>query len=538
MDLPKTFDEFVDARKQGFIRAKEFKDNGGKLAGCLCSYTPQELLDAAGVATVGLCGTSSETIPDAEKVLPKNLCPLIKSTYGFAYSEKCPYTYFSDIIIGETTCDGKKKMYELLNEIKETYVLHLPQSQERPYAKDIWYEEVKLLKEKLEEKFNCTITEEGLRKAAHVRNELRKAQLDMYHLQKLVPPAMKGTEMMIALQQGTFTFDVYQQIDNIRKRVTEAKKAYEEGKRVYPNKVNMDSLTRKQQRTVYDLYYNAGRNLIRSNPRMYGDIVIRPVDRRENYVKRCVGLPGDTLQIKKGQVYIDGKAIENPTEMQFNYFVQTTGPYITDDMFRELGISKEDQTLMTDGLGWEENLIEMGLDRRDAQGRLAPVYHLPLTKKMYETLSGNKKLISNIIIEPGEFSGQMYPLNLYTQWDRNNYGPIWIPAKGATIKLTEDNLPIYERCIVAYEGNKLEVKEDGIYINGEKTDSYTFNMDYYWMMGDNRDKSADSRYWGFVPEDHVVGKPIVVWLSLDKDRGWFDGKIRWNRIFKWVDGIK
>ena len=255
----------------------------------------------------------------------------------------------------------------------------------------------------------------------------------------------------------------------------------------------MDSLTRKQQRTVYDLYYNAGRNLIRSNPRMYGDIVIRPVDRRENYVKRCVGLPGDTLQIKKGQVYIDGKAIENPTEMQFNYFVQTTGPYITDDMFRELGISKEDQTLMTDGLGWEENLIEMGLDRRDAQGRVAPVYHLPLTKKMYETLSGNKKLISNIIIEPGEFSGQMYPLNLYTKWDRNNYGPIWIPAKGATIKLTEDNLPIYERCIVAYEGNKLEVKEDGIYINGEKTDSYTFNMDYYWMMGDNRDKSADSR---------------------------------------------
>ena len=132
----------------------------------------------------------------------------------------------------------------------------------------------------------------------------------------------------------------------------------------------------------------------------------------------------------------------------------------------------------------------------------------------------------------------MYPLNLYTQWDRNNYGPIWIPAKGATIKLTEDNLPIYERCIVAYEGNKLEVKEDGIYINGEKTDSYTFNMDYYWMMGDNRDKSADSRYWGFVPEDHVVGKPIVVWLSLDKDRSWFDGKIRWNRIFKWVDNIK
>lgn len=307
--------------------------------------------------------------------------------------------------------------------------------------------------------------------------------------------------------------------------------AYNEGQRLYPNPVNMDSLTRKQQRAVYDLYYNAGRNLIRSNPKMYGDIVVRPVDRRENYVKRCVGLPGDTLEIRDAQVYIDGKPIENPEEMQLNYLVQTTGPYITEDMFRELGISKDDQALINN----EGLLMEMGLTQRDAQGRLAPTYDLPLTKKMYETLSGNKKLVSRIVMEPEIFSGQMYPLNLYTKWDRNNYGPIWIPKKGVTIKLTEDNLPIYERPIRAYEGNKLEVKEDGIYINGKKTDEYTFKMDYYWMMGDNRHNSADSRYWGFVPEDHVVGKPIVVWLSLDKDRGWFDGKIRWNRLFKWVD---
>ena len=306
--------------------------------------------------------------------------------------------------------------------------------------------------------------------------------------------------------------------------------AYNEGQRLYPNPVNMDSLTRKQQRTVYDLYYNAGRNLIRSNPKMYGDIVVRPVDRRENYVKRCVGLPGDTLEIKDAQVYIDGKPLENPEEMQLNYFVQTTGPYITEDMFRELGISKDDQTLISN----EGLLMEMGLTHRDAQGRLAPAYDLPLTKKMYETLSPNKNLVSSIVMEPEIFSGQMYPLNLYTKWDRNNYGPIWIPKKGATIKLTEDNLPIYERPIRAYEGNTLEVKEDGIYINGKKTDEYTFKMDYYWMMGDNRHNSADARSWGFVPEDHVVGKPIVVWLSLDKDRGWFDGKIRWNRIFKWV----
>ncbi len=307
--------------------------------------------------------------------------------------------------------------------------------------------------------------------------------------------------------------------------------AYNEGQRLYPNPVNMDSLTRKQQRAVYDLYYNAGRNLILSNPKMYGDIVVRPVDRRENYVKRCVGLPGDTLEIKDAQVYIDGKPIENPEEMQLNYLVQTNGSYITEDMFRELGISKDDQALINN----EGLLMEMGLTQRDAQGRLAPTYDLPLTKKMYETLSGNKKLVSHIIMEPEIYSGQMYPLNLYTKWDRNNYGPIWIPKKGATIKLTEDNLPIYQRPIEAYEGNKLEIKEDGIYINGKKTDEYTFKMDYYWMMGDNRHNSADARSWGFVPEDHIVGKPIVVWLSLDKDRGWFDGKIRWNRIFKWVD---
>ena len=314
--------------------------------------------------------------------------------------------------------------------------------------------------------------------------------------------------------------------------------AYEEGKRVYPNKVNMDSLTQDRQRTVYELYYNAGRNLIRSNPQMYGDIVVRPVDRRENYVKRCIGLPGDTLQIKGGQAYINGTPAVNPQEMQFNYFVQTTGPYIPEEMFIELGISKDDRMLMSSDLNWEEGLLDMGLDRRDAQGRLTPVYHLPLTRKMYDTLSGNKKLVSRIVKEPDLYSGQMYPLNLHTGWTRDDYGPVWIPANGATVRLTADNLPLYERCITAYEGNRLELKPDGIYINGRKTDTYTFKMDYYWMMGDNRHNSADSRYWGFVPEDHVVGKPIVVWLSLDKDCGWLDGKIRWNRIFKWVDNIK
>ena len=231
LELTKSFDEFVDARKAGFLKVKEYVENGGHLVGMFCSYTPLELFDAAGVACVGLCGTSNEPIADAEKVLPKNLCPLIKSSYGFAYTEKCPYTYFCDFIVGETTCDGKKKMFELLNDIKETYVLHLPQSQQRAYAKDIWYEEVKLLKEKLEEKYGIEITDEKLREAAKKRNALRKKQLELYDMQGSVPPAMKATEVMATLAQGVFNFGVDAQYASYSAKVDAAKAKYEAGER-------------------------------------------------------------------------------------------------------------------------------------------------------------------------------------------------------------------------------------------------------------------------------------------------------------------
>ncbi|WP_455586165.1 signal peptidase I [Bacteroides sp.] len=290
---------------------------------------------------------------------------------------------------------------------------------------------------------------------------------------------------------------------------------YSEGKSLYPNSLNMDSLTRTQQRIVYDLYRNAGREYVLAHPERFGELIYRPVDRRENYVKRCVGLPGDTLQIKDRIIYIDGKAQEEPENIQFLYTVKATGNIIPDAFLHdELGLSNEDLQYYQPG---------------------ATTFYLPLTKKARNTLLGRKDLVTSIEpISTREPSHDLYPQNLYTDWTVDNYGPIWIPAKGSTVTLTMDNLPLYERCIVAYEGNKLEVKEDGIYINGQKTDKYTFQMDYYWMMGDNRHNSQDSRYWGFVPEDHVVGKPIVVWLSLDKDRAWFNGKIRWNRIFKWV----
>lgn len=229
--LPKIFEKFEESRKKGFILAKEYKENGGKIAGYLCSYTPHEIIEAAGVALIGICGSDEEGFQESEKVLPKNMCPLIKGTYGMAASQKCPYTYFSDIIIGETTCDGKKKMYELLNDIKETYVLHLPQGQQRSYSADIWYQEIILLKQKLEEKFDVEITEEKLKESIHTWNELRQVTCEMYEMQMNIPPVMTGCEMLLALQENTYLFDTRQRIENIRNIVERAKKEYVEGNR-------------------------------------------------------------------------------------------------------------------------------------------------------------------------------------------------------------------------------------------------------------------------------------------------------------------
>lgn len=229
--LPKNFDEFNEQRKQHFIMVKNFKQAGNRLVGFLCSYTPVEIVEAAGASLVALCGTSDEVIPDAEKVLPANLCPLIKSTYGFAYSQKCPFTYFSDIIIGETTCDGKKKMYELLGELKPTHVLHLPQSRERAYEREGWREECRLLKERLEELYGITITDDDLRAAVRRRNRLRQTQLDMFELQAAEPPAMSGVELMSTMFAGTFSFDIDAYATKLEETVAARKASYDAGER-------------------------------------------------------------------------------------------------------------------------------------------------------------------------------------------------------------------------------------------------------------------------------------------------------------------
>lgn len=229
LELPKTYEEFNEQRKRSFMRVKEYKESGGRMVGYLCSYTPLEVIDAAGAAAVGLCGTSNETVPIAETVLPANLCPLIKSTFGFALSQKCPFTYFSDLIVGETTCDGKKKMYELLADMKDVHVLHLPQGQVRPYEAEAWYQEVTYFKEELERRYGITITDDDLRQAAHNRNRVRRAMLDLFELQQTTPAAMGGVELMSTMLSGTFNFDPVEYAESLEALATERRAAFEAG---------------------------------------------------------------------------------------------------------------------------------------------------------------------------------------------------------------------------------------------------------------------------------------------------------------------
>lgn len=287
---------------------------------------------------------------------------------------------------------------------------------------------------------------------------------------------------------------------------------YELGRQLNPE-LTTDSVNAEEARVVYQKYYNDGKHYMEKNPEMFGEVLYRPVDRRENYVKRCVGLPGNTLEIKNKVIYIDGKAIEQPKNVQFNYNV-TLSQRIPEQLRRNLGISIDD------------------LNMYQYTGQL------PLTQESYEKLKSNSRLVKEISIVENNYTQGIYPLNGNTGWTVDNYGPVWIPKRGESIKLTPENVAIYERPIVAYEGNSLEVKDGKIFINGKECDSYTFKMDYYWMMGDNRHNSADSRCWGFVPEDHIVGKPLFIWLSLDKDRNWFDGKVRWERLFRCVESYK
>lgn len=226
--LPDVFESFNDARKKGFLTMKEEKDRGRKVVGTFCTYTPRELIYAADAISVSLCSTSDETVPDAEKVLPKNLCPLVKSSYGFAITDKCPYMYFSDMIIGETTCDAKKKMYELLGEIKDTHVMQLPHSKNN-FSMALWKNELVELIKKLEEKFDVKITGDKIKEAIKLCNKERKAMKEFFNLAKLNPSPIKGADMHEALYSSNFKFDRELYINEIKSLTNSLKEKYDKG---------------------------------------------------------------------------------------------------------------------------------------------------------------------------------------------------------------------------------------------------------------------------------------------------------------------
>jgi signal peptidase I len=262
----------------------------------------------------------------------------------------------------------------------------------------------------------------------------------------------------------------------------------------------------------YSLVRDFGRDRVWNDRANFGEIVVRPVDKRENFVKRCVAVAGDTLQIINQQIFINGKLQENPKNAQFNYQILPNPFIIPKTRWRDVGVSNEDVDM----------LYTLGI--------------VPLTNEMFEKvkLFPNVEEVRKVISSENEFDSRTFPHNERFPWNVDNLGPIYIPQKGATIEISIEILPLYYRVITAYEGHDLEVKNNQIFIDGLQTNTYTFKMDYYWMMGDNRHNSADSRVWGFVPEDHVVGQPKFTWLSLDKDKP-FPKNIRWHRMFRRVN---
>ena len=264
-------------------------------------------------------------------------------------------------------------------------------------------------------------------------------------------------------------------------------------------------------------YYTYVRTLGRDYTiRKYGPVKVRPSDKKDHYVKRCVASAGDTLEIRNGQVYVNSQAQEVWPGVQNSYTVVTDGQRIN-----------------------PVNLDKLGLNIRELwfHPELPGYPAMPLTAEMLEKIKAYPNVVSveqNIDSYPPDFPDSyvtIFPFAENYRWTRDNFGPLWIPQKDAEVELTVANLPLYERIITAYEGNSLQVKDGAIYINGEETQSYTFKQDYYFMMGDNRHNSLDSRYWGFVPEDHIVGKPALIWLSIDGNKK-FPNNIRWRRFFK------
>lgn len=238
-------------------------------------------------------------------------------------------------------------------------------------------------------------------------------------------------------------------------------------------------------------------------------VVTHPVDKTDNYIKRCVGVAGDTIEVKDDVVYVNSVRQDPPPYSELNYIVTVTAPALDMDMMKN------------------EYNVDFDKGEYSATGR-PNEYRMLLTYKSKELMLKNG-LAKSIVPDTqyGYASSDVFPYDTLHKWTRDNFGPVWIPRKGGTVQLTPENFSIYERAIRIYEHNDLQEKNGKYFVNGKETNSYTFKMDYYWMMGDNRQGSQDSRYWGFVPEDRIVGKAWMIWFS-------WEGGPRWKRLFNIV----
>ncbi|MEA2041357.1 MAG: signal peptidase I [Bacteroidota bacterium] len=262
-----------------------------------------------------------------------------------------------------------------------------------------------------------------------------------------------------------------------------------------------------------EFYYSIARDMVRANY----TITERPVDKRENYIKRCVAVPGDTIEVIHRQVYVNSEEQKHFEDMQYKYFVRTGGRTLNSKTLKDMGVSEDDMD--------------------DAATRSPEIFVYPFTNEMKNKVEKFRSVVQVEPIENKEFDNAPYifPHDPDYSWTEDNFGPLYIPKKGVTVTIDTSNIAVYQRIIEAYEKNSLEIQGEDIIINGQKANSYTFQMNYYFMMGDNRHMSADSRFWGFVPEDHIVGKALFIWMSLDPDKSLFRGGIRFDRLFSLIN---